>query len=114
VLGFCLLSSSVQAQPVVHPPSIQLDPKEAKKLVRTRVIPRYPADAKQNRIQGTVILLVIVNERGLVDLANAVRGPAELRRVSEIAVRQWTFEPFVLNGQPTPFTTNIDIPFEIR
>ncbi|MEP7336587.1 MAG: TonB family protein [Acidobacteriota bacterium] len=61
--------------------------------------PGYPNSAKQGRIQGAVQVHVYIDEIGIVTEAKAISGPAELRKVSEEAAKQWRFKPTILGGR---------------
>lgn len=62
--------------------------------------PVYPDDAKRQRITGTVVVQIDVNEQGRVVAAKAVGGPEPLRAAAEEAARKARFEPVKLEGQP--------------
>ena len=79
-------------------------------LIR-HVRPRYPALAKQARIQGTVILEAIINKQGSVENLRVVKGhPLLIQRALE-AVKQWRYKPTVLNGVPVEVITRITVNF---
>lgn len=50
------------------------------------------------RTTGAVVVEVTVDEAGKVIAAQAISGPAELRKASEQAARGWTFRPTSLSG----------------
>lgn len=61
---------------------------------------RYPQDAIDNDIQGTVIVQFIVDKAGVVSEVEAISGPQELREEAVRVIRksgQWT--PAVQNGR---------------
>jgi protein TonB len=61
---------------------------------------RYPQDAIDNEIQGTVIVQFIVDKAGMVSDVEAVAGPNELRDEAVRVIKksgQWT--PAVQNGR---------------
>jgi len=61
---------------------------------------RYPQDAIDNEIQGTVIVQFIVDKAGIVSDVEAVAGPNELREEAVRVIKksgQWT--PAVQNGR---------------
>jgi TonB family protein len=63
----------------------------------------YPSAARQQRISGRVIVLVLVNEEGRVTQARLQSGVASRTGVNEAvvdAVRQATFRPATKNGIP--------------
>jgi TonB family protein len=63
------------------------------KIVK-KVAPAYPADAKTEKIQGTVVLDVTIGADGKVLDAKASKSPDErLSKAAIDAVKQWEFEP---------------------
>jgi Ca-activated chloride channel homolog len=62
--------------------------------------PAYPATAKAARVQGTVAVQVVVDERGKVISAQAVGGHPLLRQSAVAAARRSKFSPTLLSGQP--------------
>jgi TonB family protein len=74
-----------------------------------KVVPRYPAIAKQNGATGLVRVHVIVDESGRVIAVSRSEGPMLLRAAAEEAARQWSFEA----GQPTRLSGYIDFTFTL-
>jgi len=62
-------------------------------------LPKYPVDAKQSRIKGTVKVEVKIDEEGNVVSAEAVEGPKELREAAVEAAKKARFPPTRLHGQ---------------
>ena len=79
-------------------------------LIR-QVRPRYPALAKQARIQGTVILEAVISKRGFVENLRVVKGHPLLIQRALDAVKQWRYKPTVLNGVPVEVITRITVNF---
>ena len=74
-----------------------------------KVPPVYPVAAKKARIQGTVELEAIIGKDGSVEHLEVVSGPKELQESSLDAVRQWTYKPFLVNGDPVEVKTTINV-----
>jgi protein TonB len=74
----------------------------APKLVK-KVEPVYPPLAAQARLQGIVIIEAYVDTRGFVKSVKVLRGQALLDDAATEAVRQWRYQPLLLNGEPTEF-----------
>jgi TonB family protein len=90
-LAFILLAlSSVSA--VVSPCAAQ-DSGEANRKVVNKVIPQYPALARQMKIQGNVRVDVLVEPTGKVRSMEARGGHPVLVQSAEEALRQWKWEP---------------------
>jgi TonB family protein len=62
--------------------------------------PPYPPIAKASRVQGTVVVQILVDESGRVVSATAVSGPPLLQQAAAAAARQARFSPMVVSGQP--------------
>jgi TonB family protein len=85
---------------------------DALKLV-TKAPPVYPPDARKAHITGTVVLSAIIGKDGTVENLKVVSGPAALQQASLDAVRQWSYEPYLLNGEPVEVETTINIVFTL-
>ena len=83
------------------------------KLVN-RVQPVYPEEARKNRIQGTVRLHVILGKDGTVQQLEVMSGHPLLQQASLDAVRQWRYQPTLLNGEPVEVDTTIDVIFTLN
>ena len=64
-----------------------------------KVEPVYPALARQARVSGTVELLGVLGTDGRIHELKVLRGHPLLINAALEAVRQWIFEPTLLNGQ---------------
>lgn len=71
--------------------------------------PKYPKEAKKERIQGTVVLHAVIGKDGLMEEVSAISGPKELQQSALDAVRQWTYKPYLLNGDPVEVETTINV-----
>ena len=78
-----------------------------------KVEPDYPAVARQIRLTGSVELEILVDETGVVEKANVVRGNTLLSGPSLQAIRKWKFKPFGAGGGPAKATGPIRFTFQI-
>lgn len=85
---------------------------QAAKLVN-RVQPMYPPLARQTRISGTVKLHAIIGKDGTVQQLNVESGHPLLVQAALDAVRQWRYQPTLLNGEPVDVDTEIDVIFSL-
>jgi protein TonB len=97
-------------QPQVH----QL--REAIPRYRTNPLPHYPQLARRRGLQGTVMLMVLVNRSGKV---NDVRvftssGHRILDKSAVASVRKWQFEPATRGGKPVRMWVRVPIRFELK
>ncbi len=118
-----IISSVPTAAPPPPPPVVKEKPKEIQrirvggnvqqaKLVR-RQMPVYPALAKQARIQGTVRFTAIIGTDGTIRNLQLLGGHPLLVPAAQEAVRQWVYQPTLLNGEPVEVITQIDVNFTL-
>jgi protein TonB len=79
----------------------------------SRVTPVYPADAKRDRIQGTVQLQVVIDKEGHVAEVSVLAGPDVLVASAVEAVKQWVYRPTLLNGEPVKVQTTVDVNYTL-
>jgi periplasmic protein TonB len=79
-----------------------------------RVQPRYPALARQVRIQGTVELRAIIGKTGTIENLSVVSGHPMLIPCAIEAVRQWRYRPYMLNGESIEVETDIIVNFTLE
>ena len=85
---------------------------QATKIV-SKVTPVYPGLAKASRIQGVVSLEAQIAKDGTVANLTVISGHPLLVPAALDAVRQWTYQPTLLNGEPVEVTTQIDVNFTL-
>jgi TonB family protein len=69
-----------------------------------KVDPVFPAGVSAS---GSVILCVVVSKAGTVDDVQVLSGPRELAPSVIDSVKQWTYKPYLLNGEPTDVQTTV-------
>jgi TonB family protein len=99
---------TMEAQrPQTHVPADVME-----KLVTHRVDPDYPAAARPNKLQGVIVLDVVVGRNGSVVEVHALNGPDVLARAAMDAMRWWRFEPYRVDGQPVVVETTVAMEFK--
>ncbi len=95
----------VSADLVAHPPEIE-----------TYVVPVYPPEARAKKIQGRVVLMVVVDTSGKVeDDIQVVESIPMLDQAAIDAVHQWTFTPARDDGgNPVRVSLQVRVPFTLR
>lgn len=78
-----------------------------------RVLPVYPALARQARVQGTVSLIAVIGTDGNVRELRVVSGHPLLVQAALQTVRQWVYKPTMLNGFPVEVESPIDVHFTL-
>ncbi len=82
-------------------------------LLVSKVAPDYPADAKQARIQGTVVMRVVVDKGGNIANIQLISGHPILAPAAIDAVKQWKYRPYLLNGMPVEVETQVQVNFTL-
>ena len=82
------------------------------KLVN-RTPPVYPPTALQIRLSGVVHLAAIIGKDGRVLDLKAIGGHPLLVPAALEAVKQWVYQPTLLNGNPVEVATQVDVLFTL-
>ena len=82
--------------------------------ILNRVQPVYPPLARQTRISGTVRLHAIIGKDGAITSLEVMSGHPLLQQAALDAVRQWRYQPTLLNGEPVDVDTTIDVIFSLN
>jgi TonB family protein len=75
--------------------------------------PVYPPLALQARISGVVRLNAVIAKDGTVKKLTIESGHPLLAPAAMQAVKQWVYEPTLLNGQPAEVATQIEVNFSL-
>jgi TonB family protein len=80
-----------------------------------KVVPVYPEEARKEGIQGVVILEAMADEEGNVAQLKILRSESSiLNKPAVDALRQWKYEPFILDGKPTPVIFTVTFAFRLK
>jgi TonB family protein len=82
-------------------------------MVRTKVAVNYPPIAKAARVHGAVVLQAVIGKDGHVSELHVISGPPMLQQAALDSVKQWTYEPFLLNGEVMEGLTTVNVEFQI-
>ena len=107
-LVLCVSSRPSSAQSH-RPRSMQ----EVKVSLVHRVEPIYPDDARQARVEGAVVLHIIIGIDGSVKSLKILQGPPSLVPAAAEAVRQWRYKPYLVDGKPTEVDTTVTVNFAL-
>jgi len=108
------LESTLRSEKTTQPPRAQAHvPADVmERLVTHRVDPDYPAAARPAKLQGVIVLDVVVARDGSVADVHALNGPEVLARAAMDAMRWWRFEPYRIQGQPVTVQTTVAMEFK--
>lgn len=106
------------AQPTVNEGDlVALDADVIKPEVVSKVNPSYPPVAAAKKIEGTVILSILISENGSVVDTKVLRGaggPAGLNEAAQAAVKKWKFRPAVKQGKRVKVWMTYPIVFKLQ
>jgi TonB family protein len=92
---------------------VALSPAAAESSLIHRVEPDYPEAARDQQLQGAVVLDVHIGHDGTVQDVSLVSGEALLADAAKAAVRQWRFQPRLIDGAPAEMQTKVTLNFRL-
>ena len=104
VLGGVLGGTLPDEQPVF------VSGKHVPKLIR-QVKPEYPPEAYSARMQSVVVVEATTDIYGRVNRARIISGNPVFNEAALAAVRQWLYEPYIVDGIPRPIIFIMSITF---
>lgn len=75
--------------------------------------PQYPHDAFVKKIEGTVVLEILIDPTGRVVRARVVQSIPALDQAAIETVKQWVFSPALKHGRPVAYLAPAPISFRI-
>ncbi|MGB7295851.1 MAG: TonB family protein [Candidatus Aminicenantales bacterium] len=78
-----------------------------------KVDPVYPEEAREKGIQGVVILEAKIDESGRVMDTMILRSVTGLDEAAGDAVKQWVYEPMIIEGKPTKALFTVTVNFRL-
>src|SRR5215471_7606443 len=95
------------------PQVLRITAAAAQQNVIKRVEPAYPQLAKVARVQGRVIVGIVISPEGKVASERALSGHPILIQSAMDAVRLWEFRPYILEGRPRAVTALVRVAFSL-
>ncbi len=102
-VGALTLTEAIKATGEIRPP----------RLIK-KVDPVYPEEARQAGVEGTVILEVATDVNGRVAAVKVLRSVPLLDQAAVEAVKQWVYEPVVIEGKPRPIVFTVTVSFKLH
>jgi len=78
------------------------------------VTPQYPLEARRLGFEGTVILEATTDIKGRVKKTKVLKSVPYLDQPAVKAIRQWVYEPVLINGQPRPIVFTVTVRFSLH
>jgi TonB family protein len=95
----------------VQPQRVRVSQGVMRGMIISKVQPTYPPDARAARIQGSVVMAVVIGKDGNVQEVSLVSGHPMLAPAAIDAVKQWKYRSYVLDGKPVEVDTQITVNF---
>ena len=101
-----------QAQPVS--PRVRISTGVMLGLVKHKTMPVYPDEAMKKGIQGDVIFRIEADETGKIIWSAPVEGDPLLVDAGTEALKSFRFVPYLLNGTPVKFESQLGFHFSVE
>jgi TonB family protein len=98
--------------PAVHA-QVKVSTVAALKAAINKPAPEYPTVARQVRAFGKVEVEVSIAADGKVEDVRIISGNPILTKASVKAAKDWTFTPFIENGQPSRALAVLSFEFKL-
>ena len=95
-------------------PEIPMNDANRPVIITNIQLPRYTKDALNEHYQGTMTMLLAIDEAGQLDKIDVLQssGREDLDRAAQRAVTRWTFTPAVRDGKLIPNQLKITLTFK--
>jgi periplasmic protein TonB len=93
---------------------VRIGGKIAQPRIVSRVDPVYPDLAAAARLGAVVIVEAEVDVHGVVKSVKVLSGHPLFDEAALNAVKQWRYQPLLLNGEPTGFILSVVITFNLK
>jgi TonB family protein len=99
---------------IQSPQRIRVEEGVTRGSIIKKVLPKYPKEARKNRVQGTVVLQALISKTGDIADLRVINGDDLLVPAAIKAVEQWKYRPYLLKGQPVEVQTRITLNFTLH
>jgi protein TonB len=106
------LASNKPPAPPAAPVAVGGEVRPAR-LVST-VPPEYPSLARAQHVSGGVTIDALIDANGRVTKMKVLSGPTLLEQAAMDALRQWKYEPAMLDGKAVPMHLTVTIQFRLQ
>lgn len=80
-----------------------------------KVNPKYPEEARKEKLMGMVTLETVISDEGAVDGLTVLESDGDMFSAAAIeAVEQWKFKPALCDGKPVDVYYNLTINFRLQ
>ncbi len=93
---------------------VRVDADAQKQKLLRLVQPNYPDVARQAGVEGTVRLKAVIGRDGTIQGLKAVEGEPVLVNAAMDAIRQWRYQPTLIDGKPVNVVTTVTVEFRLK
>jgi TonB family protein len=107
-----LLAATLTAQDKTPTDVVRGGPNVTMPVLRSKTEPEYSPEGKANRIQGTVVLEVVVDERGMpthISILSPLGFGLDENAIA--ALQKWRFEPGTKDGHAVKILASVEVNF---
>lgn len=104
-------SSTVPGSP---PLRVRVSSGVSQALLKHKVQPTYPVSAREQHIEGSVVMLAHISPQGLIKNLFVMSGQPPLTQAALDAVSQWRYSPYLLQGNAVEVETQITVSFALH
>jgi len=112
-----LLTTGIAArlkQPASTPTAYRVGGQVTAPRIVSKVEPQYSEEAKKSKLQGSILLSVVIDSTGAPTQIAVLRPLGMgLDEAAVAAVSQWKFSPGIKNGTPVPVFSQIEMNFHL-
>lgn len=77
--------------------------------------PEYSSEARQKKIEGVVVLMVVITREGKATNIQVTKSPGlGLSEKAIEGVRKWRFKPAMYKGRPVPVQVPVEVTFRLN
>lgn len=91
----------------------RISPVQKPRLIK-KVDPIYPHTALVSHTEGRVIIEAVTDIYGKVIKTTLISGHPLLKQSAVSAVRQWIYEPYIIDGIPKPVIFTVNVNFRLQ
>ncbi len=85
----------------------------SRRMLMQQVLPSYPEQAIRARLQGPVVLQAWIGRDGTIRDLKLIRGSFLLGQAAYKAVKQWRYQPYLINGRAVEAETLVTVDFRL-
>ena len=90
-----------------------LEDDERPRLIK-RKEPVYPKAAIKDGTEGEILLQVTIDKKGQVEKVKILKSIPALDDAAVEAVKQWVYEPYLVDGEPVKVAFNVKVIFQLK